>query len=78
MQSKFVCIFQPSLAIKDKLTSFILLRPKPPNALRRHKESHDFRVRFLVFFGENPHQKFLKALSRLLHKLEGRTKELMA
>jgi hypothetical protein len=58
--SKLECIFHPSLAIRARFTSFIFLRPKPPMAFGRHIESQDLRVRFLVFFGEKPHKKFLK------------------
>jgi hypothetical protein len=52
--------FQPSLEIKARFTSLILLRPKPPISFGLQRESQAFRERFLDFDAENPHKKFLK------------------
>jgi hypothetical protein len=77
-QSAPVRSFQPSFAIRDKFTSFILLKPKPPEALGIQREFHDFKDRFLVFELGKPHQKFLKDLSSWLQMLLGSKKVLIA
>jgi hypothetical protein len=45
--------------MRARFTSFIFLKPRPPEAFGRQRESQDLKVRFLVFEGGNPHQKFL-------------------
>ena len=47
--------FQPSLAIKVRFTSFILLRPNPLRALQMQREFQDFKERFPAFEEGNPH-----------------------
>ena len=70
--------FQPSLAIRARFTSFILLSPNPPRALGMQREFHDFNERFLALEEQKPHQKFLNVLSSWLHMLLGSKKVLMA
>jgi hypothetical protein len=41
--------FHPNLAIRDKLTSFIKRKPKPPWSLGRQREAQDLRVKFRVY-----------------------------
>jgi hypothetical protein len=77
-KSDLLSKFQPSLDIKARFTSLILLRPKPPNSFGLQMESQAFRVRFLVLEAEKPHQKFLKILSSSAQKLFGSKKELIA
>jgi hypothetical protein len=69
---------QPTFEMRARLTSFILLIPNPPTALRVQIKFQDLRKRFLVFEEENPHQKFLNTLSSWLQILFGSRKVLMA
>jgi hypothetical protein len=63
IESKLVRIFYPSLEIRAKFTSFIFLKPRPPNSLGKQRESQALRERFFFLRARNPHQKFLKILS---------------
>jgi hypothetical protein len=49
--------FHPSLEMRARLTSSILLIPTPPRTLGMQMEFHDLRERLLVFYeGKNQHQ----------------------
>jgi hypothetical protein len=48
------------LGDKSQINIFHFLKPRPPIAFGRNKESQDLRKRFLDFVGGKPHQKFLK------------------
>jgi hypothetical protein len=64
--------------MRARLTSFILLIPRPPRTLGVQMEFHDLRERFLVFEEGKPHQKFLKTLSSWLQMLLGSRNVLIA
>jgi hypothetical protein len=72
--SKPVRSFQPSLEMRARLTSFILLMPKPPRALGEQIEFQDLRERFLFFEARKPYQTFLNTLSSWLQILLGEEK----
>ena len=78
MESKFVRSFHLSFEMRAKFTSFIFLKPRPPNSLGRQRESHDLSERFFFLRARNPHQKFLKILSNSKLKLVGSKNVLIA
>jgi hypothetical protein len=77
-ESEPVRSFQPSFEMRARLTSFILLIPKPPRTLGMQIEFKDLRERFLAFEEEKPYYKFLKILSSWLQMLFRSRKVLMA
>jgi hypothetical protein len=70
--------FHPSLVMRAKFTSFIFLKPRPPNSLGMQRESQALRKRFFFLRAGNPHQKFLKILSNSMQKLDGSKNVLIA
>jgi hypothetical protein len=55
--------FHPSLDIRDKFTSFISLKPRPPWSFGKHMDFQDLSDKLRVFSFGKPHQKILKVLS---------------